>query len=317
MEIIDADEYLKSNQDLRITPAEAIEHWNSTGKLERYRQLTYKDELEKFNAEGFVVFKNSLENSVIDGALAEINNFKITHIDRWNHNLDHNGFMRRLTNLHIYSDSIQMLFTRNLASRFCDYAFNQFTSVYTSLYFEAGSEQPIHRDTPYFHTVPVNKFFGFWVALEDVTLSNGLLRLIPRGHLSSELDVESIATKIYPDLNSINPNCPKLWDNYQELMYNKCISEQLEVISVEMSRGDTLVWHPMLPHGGSPIIEKKSSRKSIVFHVTPENTPVYQQDAFFNKNKELSRGIKWTHNIIDGRKVALTSNTPLFPDGNA
>lgn len=309
----DASEYLRANVDVKRSGIDPRIHWQQYGIHEPGRRLNYKKELGSFNDNGYIVIKSSLELSIVDRALEAIKQFKNEHKDIWDRNCDKNGMIRRITNLHRWSHDIQSLFTKNSAARFCDYAFEDPTSVYTSLFFEAGSEQPIHRDTPYFHTRPINKFFGFWVALENVTLRNGPLQLIPKGHKSSELDLEIIGREVYPDLNQINPNCDKIWNIYQDKMHKQCIEEGLVTVQIEMDKGDTLVWHPMLPHGGSPMLDPYSSRNSIVFHVTPENTPVYHQDAFFNPYKDLSEHPSWPYAQLDGRQVALIGNTVQFP----
>jgi len=309
----DANEYLRANLDVRRSGIDPRKHWEEYGKNEPGRRQSYKEELDSFNVNGYIIIQPSLEASIVDRALEAINEFKSEYRDIWDRNCDKNGMIRRITNLHRWSPEIQSLFTKNSAARFCDYAFEDATSIYTSLFFEAGSEQPIHRDTPYFHTRPINKFFGFWVALEDVTLRNGPLQLIPKGHKSPELDLESIGREVYPDLNQINPNCDQLWNIYQDKMHKRCINEGLVAIQIEMKKGDTLIWHPMLPHGGSPMLDPCSSRKSIVFHVTPEDIPVYHQDAFFNPNKALSEHPSWPYAQLDGRQVALIGNTVQFP----
>lgn len=269
---------------------------------------------EIFNNTGYFLYKNSVEKNIIDEALDDIERFKVDNITMWNRNIDENGYLRRLTNLHRYGEKISKLFTNNKTIYLADYIFQNKTSIYTSLYFEAASEQDIHRDTPYFHTNPINKFLGFWVALEDVSLMNGPLKLIPKGHLSQEQDLRLIANQKYDDLNQIDPNDPDLWAIYQEKMHKQCKNEGLSEIKVEMKKGDTLIWHPMLPHGGSEILNKSMTRNSIVFHVTPENMPVYKQDAFFNPEKICSLQPSWGYIEKKGRKIAQIGNTVLFPN---
>ena len=308
----DPQEYLKANLDVKLAGIDPFVHWEEYGKKEG-RRLSFRKELSMFEKDGYVVIKESLGNNFIAPALSAIEGFKQQNLELWERNTDINGFVRRVTNLHRHSKDIQALFSKNIAAKFCDYVFTELACIYTSLFFEAGSEQPIHRDTPYFHTKPVNRFVGFWIALEDVTLHNGPIQLVPGGHKSEEIDLEEIGRLHYANLSDINPNCMKLWNTYQKLVKDKCDAEGLEALQIEMKKGDTLVWHPMLPHGGSPIANPRLTRKSIVFHITPENTPVYQQDAFFNPKKELNDFPNWSYTSISGRKVALIGNSVQFP----
>ena len=59
-------------------------------------------------------------------------------------------------------------------------------SIYTSLFFQEGTQQDLHRDAPLFCTYPENKFLGCWFALEDTNKSNGSLSVVPRGHIIIE-----------------------------------------------------------------------------------------------------------------------------------
>ena len=242
--LFSAKEYLRSNIDVRKSDLDAYSHWQNYGHLE-HRKISFKNEFREFQNNGYFIMKNSLENEVIDDALNAIKQFKEDNIIKWKRNADKNGYVRRITSLHRYDEKIMKLFSGNLAARLADYIFKDRASIYTSLFFEAGSEQSIHRDTPYFHTKPVNKFLGFWVALEDVNFSNGPLKLLPKGHKSSEIDVKSIALEKYKDLNQIDPNDSDLWDKYQKIMYEKCLAEGLSEETIEMKKGDTLIWHPM------------------------------------------------------------------------
>jgi hypothetical protein len=63
-----------------------------------------------------------------------------------------------------------------------DFLFARSAGIYTSLLFEYGSQQPIHRDSPFFHTFPINYFFGVWFALEDIHPDSGPLIYVPGGY---------------------------------------------------------------------------------------------------------------------------------------
>ncbi len=90
--------------------------------------------------------------------------------------------------------SLLKLFTENKAAlEFQDLLYQQETVLYTSLFYERGSAQDLHRDTPYFSTRPEYRYFGMWVALEDVDAQNGPLMVAPGGHLLDELDREAMA----------------------------------------------------------------------------------------------------------------------------
>jgi phytanoyl-CoA hydroxylase len=157
-----------------------------------------------------------------------------------------------------------------------DAAFNRPASICSSLLFEKGSQQAIHRDTPFFHTKPANQFFGVWTALEDVTPDAGPLAYYVGGH-RFHIDARRIAETLH--------------DRTTAEMFNAFVHE-LQKVCAEggypfthadfMQKGDVLIWHPQLPHGGSPITRLGATRRSIVFHYMPQGTSVYGVDTFFN-----------------------------------
>ena len=81
--------------------------------------------------------------------------------------------MYRVVNLHLAVDAMTRLLTDNPAIDVCDRFLGEPTTLYTSLYYERGSEQSLHRDTPVFCTSPGERYMGVWTALDAVDESNG------------------------------------------------------------------------------------------------------------------------------------------------
>ena len=96
---------------------------------------------------------------------------------------------RRIVNLHSKLSSAKPLFSSNTALATTDYFFDESTTLYTSLFFERGSGQDCHRDTPYFWTNPGYGYFGVWLALEDVKPDAGPLIVVPKSHKIIDTDL--------------------------------------------------------------------------------------------------------------------------------
>jgi phytanoyl-CoA hydroxylase len=65
----------------------------------------------------------------------------------------------RIINLHTAYKPLFELFRHNVAALAVqDYLFGDGTVLYTSLFYERGSSQAIHRDTPYFATRPEYRY---------------------------------------------------------------------------------------------------------------------------------------------------------------
>lgn len=191
------------------------------------------------------------------------------------------GRTPRVINLHSELDAFKDLFVAPDLLDVLDLLFGYRASVYTSLTFKYGTEQPLHRDTPVFRTEPEEFYFGAWVALEDADEENGCLMALEGGHRGGRVPPFEFAEARLRNVEDVDENANPLWNEYQEAVVAKCESEGAVRKVLPARKGDVVIWHPQLPHGGSPIRRPGATRYSTVFHVVPEGTPVYQGREFF------------------------------------
>ena len=243
-----------------------------------------KEHLSFFLDHGYVVLRGSAPGQVVKNARAQFLAHKEKFRAKYAKHQDANGFQRRLVNLHMALDGLKDLFVSNaLALKLQDFLFQEQSACFTSLTFESGSEQEMHRDSPYFTTYPQDHYLGVWVALEEIDERNGALMVYDRGHLLQEPDPFELYEHINASCSQAQPTAARLWDAYQSAVNLECEKHGLQKHVVPMSPGDTLIWHPHLPHGGSPIVEKHRSRLSLVNHVVPVNTPVFGMEVFYGR----------------------------------
>jgi phytanoyl-CoA hydroxylase len=261
---------------------------------EHYRQLL---------TDGFAHIKGGFPRDLVSETLAGVRQFFSRNAAIFGPHIDADGHYPRIINLHVAHKPLLRLFGENpIALAVQDAFLGRHSAIYTSLYFERGSAQPIHRDTPYFSTRPEHKYLGVWVALEDANESNGCLQVVRKGHLIPEIDRQTLALQHYASLDDVPPNSEVLWDAYQSMVMEACLARGLTVERIEVSAGDVVIWHPQLPHGGSTIGDISRSRHSFVMHVTPAGTPVYQQNVFFNPRKQVPDRAAWSYRDYKGRK---------------
>jgi len=251
--------------------------------------------LRQFARDGYAVIEGAVSEEACDRALAAFEALVKRNAALFDPYRDENGYLSRLVNLHAAISEFQDIFLHNKAVAVLNFLFNAKPCIYTTLYFQRGSQQDIHRDTPFFSTEPRYYFVGCWTALEKADEQNGALQVIPGGHLRKEFDLKQLARTKYTDLNTINPADPELWDSYQKRVYEDCLSHGLKVKTLSVPKGATVLWHPQLPHGGSHIKEPTRSRNSLVVHSTPTGTPVYHQNAFFNPDAPFSDSPGWAY----------------------
>lgn len=141
---------------------------------------------------------------------------------------------------------------------------NGFPMVCNSLNFEFGSQQDYHFDTFYMPSPTPNKMVASWIALEDSTPNNGPLTYYPGSHKIPPFHFSNGSTII------INDEMPA----FHKYVSNEIKKRGLKPEVLLADKGDVLIWHSQLFHGGSEIIDKSKTRKSLVTHYfTNEDFP--------------------------------------------
>ena len=252
---------------------------------------TVDEHLKNINEIGFTILRKTTPLDLCDRVISSYQDYLSQDPGYSNQNINpKTGLHKRLINFHLTSNAAFNIFDKNqfLLEIIDSFWSKRETCVYTSLYFEEGTQQPIHRDAPLFCTFPENLFLGVWFALEDANTSNGALNVVPYGHHLSH-DEYSVRKKIAESLNVWDKDVPfihnELWLKYQDWVSKDIHSKDLEVHRIDVNKGDIVIWHPMLPHGGSYIDSPGLTRHSIVMHVTPLNVQVHGSYLFFNMQR--------------------------------
>lgn len=251
---------------------------------------------------GYTVIKNSVSNESINTAIDSFYDWKERNHKKFDPSFyKFSNKLDRIVNIQANLPIFKKLWSENQCLKITDYLFNSETSFYTSLFFEAGSSQEIHRDVSLFWTNPCNLFFGTWLALEGTDSENGPLLVIPKSHKLDLLDRDDIRQQAGIKPNRLDEYEDSLWQIYNSKLQNLCSKNNLEIKEVHVNKGDTIVWHPMLAHGGKEILDKERTRLSHVVHVVPYKTPVYRHNIFFNSNKKVPISASWSYETFNNR----------------
>lgn len=276
--------------------------------VEKLEEGAFKKNILFFIQNGYVIINNSVSTERIDNAVNEFNSWKQRNGHKFLDTFFKTGnLLDRVINIQSNLPAFKELFAFNSSLEYQDFLFQTKTCFYTSLFFEIGSAQDIHRDEPYFWTQPAHNYFGTWLALEDTDETNGPLIVVPGSHkLVPELiDKMKIVNDKYPDLEKINPSDMELWFGYQSELQKLCTENGLEIIEVHVKKGDTIIWHPLLAHGGAQIKDAKKTRMSFVVHTTPHDIPVFGLDVFYNPDKEVKLNSGFSYETINGREIPI------------
>lgn len=223
-------------------------------------------------------------------------------------NLDALGREKRLVNFHLWSSAAAQIGTNRRIMEILDLMFGEEAAVYTSLTFKYGTQQPVHRDTPHFATWPLKRFAGVWTALEAISPDAGPLFYHGGGHRFI-VDPQRFMKEAVQRL----PDSTKAEQLSMALdLYNGEVIRTAPTVSdaktLNLQIGDTVIWHPELPHGGSPAKDPYLTRWSIVFHCSPVNVQVHQHDAFFSHVGSGAPPLRYGYKDINDRKIALAGD---------
>lgn len=258
----------------------------------------------RLQEDGYVVIPAAVPGALCERALKDIEAFKSRQRKAVAPNANEFGHLYRVVNLHLAVDAMADAFSDNQALAVCDRFFGEATTLYTSLYYERGSEQALHRDTPYFCTRPADRYLGVWLALDNVDTDNGPLRVVPRSHQLPAIDVRALSHELFPDPAIIPRISETGWNAYQARVQQQCDERGMRFEEIHVQRGDVIIWHPSMFHGGAPHHVAERPRRSLVMHVTPQGVPVHQLDLFFNPDRAIPAKAGWRYYNHHGRRIA-------------
>lgn len=181
--------------------------------------------------------------------------------------------------LDLYAPSV---LARNLVlaqpiTRFLHLLYGEAPLAFQSLLFTWGSQQSIHKDTAFVVVDPSCTLTASWIALEDVEPGQGELVYYPGSHR----DPLFLFSGQHLSWNAARDG--KVTHNvYTDFLHNQARDKNIRTESFHAKKGDILIWHPNLAHGGAMVTQTEKTRFSLVTHYCPVSAnPAYF--SFFDR----------------------------------
>ena len=143
---------------------------------------------------------------------------------------------------------------------------------FQTINFMYGSEQAAHSDSIHMSTYPEGNLTAAWIALEDVSVEQGALFYYPGSHKLPYIYNEDLGLNENALLLDVNPN-----KKYEQKVEQLLRENDLEKEVFLAGKGDILIWHPNLLHGGLPHTDRSRTRKSMVVHYFGEGVICYHE----------------------------------------
>lgn len=240
------------------------------GRLSRtsfYQNLSEENKrsADRYGENGFLVLKNYLHPETADAineeieALMKNGTLKFRYGGKLMFAIHHSELIRSIGNNRELLEFLSVLLDGE-------------AKLFQSINFINGSQQKTHSDSIHMTTYPLGGLLGVWIALEDTDEENGALHYIPGSHtlpyfLNSDYDNEGTFLKIGK----------KSYKEYEQFLEAKVKELGLKKEIFRAGKGDLLVWHANILHGGEPHTDKTRTRKSLVYHYFDENSICYHE----------------------------------------
>lgn len=143
---------------------------------------------------------------------------------------------------------------------------------FQTLNFVKGSGQRAHSDSIHMTTYPLGYLIAAWIALEDIHPDSGPLFYYPGSHKLPYLlndDFENYSTRFKLG--------KKEYTDYEDLVEDILLKNPFEKKIFLPKKGDVLIWHANLIHGGMPVTNPDLTRKSMVIHYYAKDVVKYHE----------------------------------------
>ncbi len=151
--------------------------------------------------------------------------------------------------------------------------FDDKPQAFQSLTFWHGSQQPMHKDTAYVR-VDGNPLAlaATWLALEDIGQGTGELQYFVGSHRAPDYRFGGVSKW----MNTADADYGAEHDKFLTSLHEDARRYNHTKTSFLGRKGDLLVWHADLAHGGSPVTRPERTRLSLVTHFCPAaNSPFF------------------------------------------
>lgn len=265
------------------------------------QELSYdlEEKLRFWQKNGYVIFEKAIADSVIDTYLSDVESLISNHqnyqslvrVDLPEYaqmpvkpiadvpESVLRGHYLKIMDFHNSSVAGKKLMLHPAITTFLNAIWNQQTVAMQSLTFMHGSQQATHQDFAYVVSQIPSHLAASWIALEDINQDSGPLYYYKGSHKIKKFN---FGNGIFLDGQSTkNPN------DFAAYLDAECKRLGLEKETLLINKGDVLIWHAALAHGGNAIKNDELTRKSYVSHYSSVTAYHHHRLAMQEEPKRL------------------------------
>jgi phytanoyl-CoA hydroxylase len=245
----------------------------------------------RFVRDGYLVIESAVEPDLIERLNAEIDEVWVSPPPGMlMETFEPEGRMRyvppdqtyrsgrtKLLDLYAFSPLTRQAIASPKVVEFLAAIFEDRPKAFQGLMFHVGSQQAIHKDTAYvkIDSNPMH-LAATWLALEDIEAGTGELEYFVGSHRAADF--------LFGGTSKWMENHTADHERFLHSLHEDAEAHGHVRGSFLAKRGDVLIWHADLAHGGSSVTQPGRLRKSLVTHFTAEG-----DDPFYLRNAQHRR----------------------------
>lgn len=180
----------------------------------------------------------------------------------------------RLQNVHLFVPAIDGMLHEPRINHVMSVILGAKARPFQTIIGHKATEQPEHSDSIHVTTYPAGYLAATWLAYEDIGPDCGPIVFYPGSHKLPYLLSEDLG--IAPDgTNPAGLDYASYNTRYEPAIQAVIADNGLKPQLFMAKRGSVLIWHANLLHGGSKMVNRKSSRKALVCHYIAEGVISY------------------------------------------
>lgn len=244
---------------------DALEALNANPDFNQF-EPSIREQLEQWPERGYMILKNFFSEEQAEAVNTEINRLIADKT------VDFNFTGRKIMFVHKHSQLLRDIAHNESLKSLLSFVLGRKVIPFQTINFVKGSEQRAHSDFIHMTTHPKGNLIAAWIALEDIGPDCGPLVYYPGSHklpylLNTDYDHGGNTFLIGDDA----------YLRYENEVQERIRENHLEPVEFHPKKGDVLIWHANLLHGGRAIHNEELTRKSMVIHFYAEDVICYHE----------------------------------------
>ncbi len=216
-------------------------------------------QIETFHEKGYVVVDFGLDHRALDRIIDTLDPLYDPEF------LQDRSRPARIQDAWETVPAVRRLAVRPAIRRALETLYGRRALPFQTLNFPAGTAQSPHSDTIHFNSDPEGFMAGVWIALEDIDEHCGPLVYYPGSHKLPVMSMQDLG---------LEPGAAQ-YPAYEQAIRDIIEREGLQPEYGTLRKGEALIWHANLLHGGAPRRDPLASRHSQVTHYYFEGCQYY------------------------------------------